>query len=126
MQRMSPHIPPKPIQTHLRRRRPCPCDFKNPTRYPECGIRSNDLDARHPLRHLPPLGGAYVPLFAVVEVDVADFLAGNVSKGFGGAEVCEEGAVALQDVGFVHTSGNGSGSVGPGTGVFWLCRKRRN
>ena len=54
----------------------------------------------------------------MVEVDVADFLAGDVGKGFGGAEVCEEGAVALQDVGFFHTSGDGFGGVGPGTGVF--------
>ena len=110
---MRPHIPPKPIQTHLRRRRSRSRDFKNSTRHPERCIRSDNLDARHPLCQLPTLGGGYVPFFAVVEVDVADFLAGDVGKGFGGAEVCEEGAVALQDVGFFHTGGDGSGGVGP-------------
>ena len=106
---MRPHIPPKPIQPHLRRRCSRPHDVKNPTSHPECGIRSDDLDARHPLCHLPTLGGRVVPLFAAVEVDVADFIASDVGMGFGGAEVCEEGAIALQDVGFVDAGGTGLG-----------------
>ena len=118
MQCMRPHIPPKPAQPHLRRPRPRPRDFKTPAGHPERRIRSDNLDARHPLCHLTTLGGGHVPLLPVGEVNVANFLAGDVSKGFGGAEVCEKGATAPQDVRSFNTSGDGLGGIWPGTGVF--------
>lgn len=54
----------------------------------------------------------------MIGVDVADLVARDVGEGFGGAEVCEEEAVALQDVGFISAVGDGVGCVGPGAGVL--------
>lgn len=118
MQRMRPDIPPVSIQSDLARGRPGARYFENTARDPECRIGSHNFDARNPLGHLSPLCCGHVPLLAVVLVDVGDFGPGEVSEGFGRAEVREEGAVAGQDVGFGRGGGGGGGSVGPGAGVL--------
>ena len=97
---MRPDIPPKAIKPHLRRPGPRPRRLKNPARDPERRVRCDHLDTRYPLRDFPPFGRGDVSLFAVEEVDVADFGAGDVGEGFGGAEMREERAIALEDVGF--------------------------
>ena len=100
MQRMRPHIPPEPIQPNLAARCPRPRHLKHPTRNPRRCIRRHNLHARNPLRYVSALLGCDVPFRAVVDVDGGDFEAGDVGEGGGGAEVREEGAVALQNVGF--------------------------
>lgn len=118
MQRMRPDIPPVPIQSDLPRRRPGARYLKNAARDPERRIGSHDFDARDPLGHLSPLCCGYVPLLAVVLVDVGDFGPGDVGEGFGRAEVREEGAIAGEDVGFGRGGRGGGGGVGPGAGVL--------
>ena len=54
----------------------------------------------------------------MVEVDIADFVAGDVGEGFGGAEMREVRAVLLQDELFVGAGCDGLGGVGPGACVF--------
>lgn len=54
---------------------------------------------------------------SVGSVDGGDLGPGEVGEGFGGAEVREEGAVALQEVGFRVPGGRGVGGVWPGAGV---------
>ena len=115
---MRPHIPPIPIQPHLRRRCPGPSHLKHPAGNPERRIRRHNLHARHPLRHLAPLRRRDVALGAVMEVDIPDFVAGDVGEGFGGAEMREVGAVLLQDELFVGAGCDGLGGVGPGARVF--------
>ena len=118
MQRMCPHVPPKPIKPHLRRRGPRTRSLKHPARDSERRVRCDDLYARYPLGNFSALGCGDVALFAVEEIDVADLGAGDVGEGFGGAEMREERAVALEDVGFFCAGGDGSRGVGPRTGVF--------
>lgn len=113
MQRMRPHISPIPIQPQTGLRRPRPRDLKYPTRNPERRIRSYDFDARDPFRSLSPLSGGEIALLATICVDGGDFGARDVGEGFGSAEVCKEGAIALEDVGFLRTCGDGVGSIGP-------------
>lgn len=110
---MRPHIPPIPIQPQTGLRRPRPRDLKYPTCNPERRISSYDFDARDPFRHLSSFSGGEIALFAASCVDRGDSGAGDVGEGFGGAEVCKEGAVALKDVGFLRTCGDGVGSIGP-------------
>lgn len=118
MQRMRPDISPKPIQTHLTSRRPRSRHFKHPARHPQRRIRGHHLHARHPFGDFPPLGGGDVPLLATVVVDRCDLQAGDIGESFGGAEVCEEGAVALEDIRFFDAFGDGVRGVRPEAGVF--------
>lgn len=99
MQRMRPDIPPKAIQPHLPLRRPRARHLKHPPRNPQRRLRRHDLDARHPLRRLPPLRGRHIS-FLTVCVEICDLGARDVGERFRGAEVREEGAVAGEDVGF--------------------------
>ena len=115
---MRPDIPPIPFQPHFPARRPRSRNLKHPRRDLQRCIRGHNLRARHPLRHIAPLLCRDIALGTVVGVDVCEFGTGNVSEGGGGAEVREEGAVALEDVGFVRAGGGGAGGVGPGAGVF--------
>ena len=115
---MCPHVPPKPIKSHFRRRGPRTGRLKHPTRDPQRRIRRDDLHARDPFRHFSPLGRGDISLLAVEEIDVADLGAGDVGERFGGTEVREERAVALEDVGFLCAGGDRGGGVGPGTGVL--------
>ena len=100
MQRMRPDVPPEPLQPNFPSRNPRTRDLKHPARDLQRRIRRHDFHAGDPLRHLPPLLGGDVPLGAVVGVDACELGAGAVGERFGGAQVGEEGAVALQDVGF--------------------------
>ena len=118
MQRMRPHVSPEPIQPHLRRRRSRPRGLKDPTCHPQRCISSHHLHTSHPLCHLASFRGRDVPLLAVVKVDVADLGACDVGEGFRGAEVGEEGAVALEDIGLFRAGGDGGRGVGPGAGVL--------
>lgn len=70
MQRMRPNIPPKPIQPHLRRRRPRARRFKHTSRNPQRRISRHNLHACNPLRCLSPLCCRNVSFRAVVGVDV--------------------------------------------------------
>ena len=101
MQRMRPHIPPKPIQPNLLPRRPRSSNLEDARRNPQPDVRRDDLDARHPLRKLATSTRANVPFLAVLGVDVGSFLPGSVGEGLGGAEVRFEVAVPFQDVEFV-------------------------
>lgn len=118
MQRMRSNIPPKPIQPYLPSRRPRPRNLKHPTRNSQSRVRSHDLHARNPLRQVPSLSGCNVAPCAVVVVDAGDLFAGDVCKRFGGAEVREKGAVALEDVGLVGAGGDRVWGVGPRAGIL--------
>ena len=50
MQRMRPHIPPKPIQPDFLPRRPRTRNLKHPRRDPQPRICRHNLDASDPLR----------------------------------------------------------------------------
>lgn len=118
MQRMRPHIPPEAIQPNLPRRRPRTRNLKNPRRNSKRLIRRHNLDTGDPLRNLAALRSCEIALHTSGLVDGVDFCAGDIGKRFCGAQVCEEGAVALQDVGLFGARGGGVGGVGPGTRVL--------
>ena len=118
MQRMRPHIPPEPIQPHFTGRRPRLRRLEHPARDPERRVRRHHLYACGPFGYFAALGGCDVAFGCVVRVDGGDFEARDIGEGFGGAEVCEEGAVALEDVGFFGGGCGGGGGVGPGARVF--------
>lgn len=118
MQRMCPDISPKPIQAHFTRRCPRSGNLKHPARHPQCRIRSHHLYTRHPFGYFSPLGGSNVPLFGTVFIDGGDLKAGDIGERFGRAKVCEEGAIALEDVRFFGAVGDRVRGVGPGAGAF--------
>ena len=116
---MSPNISPISIQPHLRCGRSGASHLKHPTGNSQRRIRRHHLHARNPFGHLPSVRGGDVALLAVVEVDVADFVARDVCKGLGGSEVREVATVLLEDELLVGAGGHRLRCVGPGAGV--LC-----
>ena len=115
---MRPHIPPKPIEPYLTSCSPRSRNLKDPVRNSQRRICCHHLHARYPLCQLSSLRRRDIALQAVVDVDVAHLFASNVGESFGGANVSEEGAVALENVGFVGTAGNWMRGVGPWASVF--------
>ena len=112
---MRPDIAPESIQAHLRRRGPRARRLEDPARDPQRRIRRHHFYAGNPLRRLSALGCRQFFTFAD-GVNVADLGTGDVGEGFGGAEVGEEGAVSLEDVGFFGAGGRRIGGVGPRAG----------
>ena len=115
---MSSNISPEPIQAHLRGCCSRSGNLKNPAGDCECGVRCHDFDACNPLCYFPSLSGSNIPLFTVVEVDVADLLPSNVSEGFYGPEACQVRAILPKNIVFVGTSGNRLWGVRPGASVL--------
>lgn len=96
MQRMHPDIPPKPIKSHLGRRRLGPRHLEHSRRHPQPGISGRDLDAGDPLGDFATVLGGDLGAgcgIAGVLVQRVEFGGCFVGQGGYGAEVGVEVAV---------------------------------